>query len=322
MKKSLVLALAFMLVSAITLIFKPVKVFASNSEDLNNGKVFLEAKEAGFGIVWNDEEFKPEMPVVLIDGRVYIPLREFANRAGFIVDWNGKNESITIKRFKYFMTQEGFLLNGIKYTFFGVDKYDYSYDKTFTESDFVRLDDSKESGKFAEIPQEAALIALRSYFRDRNPEPVDEWKVDVYFDYKKYCWVIEIGTIYIPFSITEETIDGETIWAMNGSTIVKYGDIVFTIDYNDGTLEEYSTFFLGSIYRPELTTIFSASETVDLDADIVGNRIIWNRKKYASELPVVMINNRIYIPLREFAYQAELTVDLNEEEKTITVLRE
>ena len=206
-----------------------------NSNIVNtSARTVLEACTAGFEILWNDNVCKPEMPVVVIDGRAYIPLREFANEAGFIVGWNGDEEIITINRFEFYESNEGVLDNGIKYSFFGKDKYDFSFDKTVKERRLKRNDRYDDIQEPAKTPREAA----ETISKDLSP---DEWTVDVYFDFKTDCWVVELQTI--PMTVTETMIDGMPSLVFRGYEGIKDGAIIYTVSRTDGAVASYSNFY-------------------------------------------------------------------------------
>ena len=286
-------------------------------------KTFVDVGITVFKIMWNDYEFKPNMPVVTFDGKSYIPIREFANEAGFIVDWNGENKSVMIKKSEFFCTQEGGLDNDskyteVKYTFFGKDKYNLSLDKVFEHRAFSPITWSKYNGfgKIPKTPKEAALSVVSSSFSNKEPWPDVIWSVDVFLDYKTDCWVIEIKHETIPLSITEETIDGTPTIIMKGSAVIIEGDIVCIINRNDGTFAAYSTFAEGEIIKPQLTTSYNTTKSV-IEAEITEFEIMWDGEEFKPEAPILLIDGRTYVPLCEFANKAGLTIHWNTEEALI-----
>lgn len=81
MKKKIVIVVPLILI-ALTLL-----VFAQQE---------LMAKIVNFDIYVNSEQKQFENPIVVIDGRTYIPLREVAETLGMDVEWNESDRSISI----------------------------------------------------------------------------------------------------------------------------------------------------------------------------------------------------------------------------------
>ena len=208
--------------------------------------------------------------------------------------------------------------HGIEYSYYGKDKYDHSLDKIFTQREFVQFGKFEDGEKNVENPQEAALLALASSFGNINPS-ADDLTLDVFYDFKTDCWVVEPQAI--PFSLTEEEIDGVPVLIIKGLSSIMEGDEIITVNRRNGVITSYSTFLLGPIHRPVQTMICDYSENDIIEADLAGFKITWNGDEYKPEMPLVAIDGRTYIPLREFANKAELLVDWDEIEKTITIDR-
>lgn len=48
-------------------------------------------------IIMNEKEMKFELPVVAIDGSIYVPLREAAKKANLDIKWNGDEQKVVLK---------------------------------------------------------------------------------------------------------------------------------------------------------------------------------------------------------------------------------
>jgi hypothetical protein len=91
------------------------------------------ANEVDFKVVINGEEHKFNQPIVTIEDRTYLPIREFCNAAGYSINWDeeGRVVSMSDKKEVVFnddvcISREGALESGRKYIFYGTDKQDFS----------------------------------------------------------------------------------------------------------------------------------------------------------------------------------------------------
>jgi hypothetical protein len=106
-----------------------------------------------------------------------------------------------------------------------------------------------------------------------------------------------------------------------GYSGIMEGDLITTINRRSGVLNVYSTFHLGSIYRPERVIQYDTSTEQSIDTIIAEFKINWDGVEYNSEMPLMVIDGRTYISLREFANKAGLAVDWNGDEQIITIDR-
>ncbi len=73
------------------IIFTSITVFAEDSN-------IFTAMKATFGIVIDGENFESENPVVAIDGKTYLPLKETGDVLGVDVKWNAEKRQVEINK--------------------------------------------------------------------------------------------------------------------------------------------------------------------------------------------------------------------------------
>jgi len=100
------------------------------------------ATEVDFKIVMNGEERTFHQPIVAIEGRTYLPIREFCDAVGYSISWDEEGRVVSMSDKKglifnddLFTSREGVLENGRKYVFYGTDKYDFSLENYIEEFD-------------------------------------------------------------------------------------------------------------------------------------------------------------------------------------------
>ena len=73
------------------IIFTSITVFAEDSN-------IFTAMKATFSIVVDGENFESENPVVAINGRTYLPLKETGDVLGVDVKWNAEKDKLKLIR--------------------------------------------------------------------------------------------------------------------------------------------------------------------------------------------------------------------------------
>jgi len=98
------------------------------------------ATEVDFKIVMNGEERTFHQPIVAIEGRTYLPIREFCDAVGYSISWDEEGRVVSMSDKKglifnddLFTSREGVLENGRKYVFYGTDKHDFSLENYIKE---------------------------------------------------------------------------------------------------------------------------------------------------------------------------------------------
>ena len=93
----------------------------------------ITATEVDFKIVINEEEYTFNLPIMTIEGRAYLPAREFCNAIGYSINWDEEgrvvsmlDENALVFDDDIFSSREGVLENGRKYIFYGADKHNFS----------------------------------------------------------------------------------------------------------------------------------------------------------------------------------------------------
>lgn len=196
-------------------------------------KTISEAQLVDFKVIVNNNEFESELPTVVIDGRTYLPLREYANELGLTVDWDAKTETITLNKFEFLESFEGTMDNGVTYSFFGIDKRpELSLKKCVEEYGLIRdslYDRYPRVKGRTETPKEAAQIAYY-YLGPQNPN-LERDIVNVFYDFKTDCWVAE-----------REEKPRNKDGALIGRMTVTSASTIITVNRNDGLVGGYTSF--------------------------------------------------------------------------------
>lgn len=88
----------FILITIIIIITSSLVIFAKD-----NIKLTYEGYESNIKILFNDKEVKFDLPIIMINGHTYIPLRETAQKANVNIAWiKEKNEILLNEDFTYF----------------------------------------------------------------------------------------------------------------------------------------------------------------------------------------------------------------------------
>lgn len=122
MKKYTMIILSFVLFSvilgSIVVSAFSVRQFTANEVDF---KIIINGKECGF-----------EQPIVTIEDRTYLPIREFCDAIGYDINWDSEKEEVLMSNKKNIfsdsikVSREGILENGRKYIFHGIDEQNFN----------------------------------------------------------------------------------------------------------------------------------------------------------------------------------------------------
>lgn len=188
-----------------------------------------------YQIFVDGEKTQFTMPIVTIDDRTYIPLREAGEQLGWEVNWDESNKEIHMnsnqtnyldsKEFIEEMgeSQEGILESGRKYKYlaqkdFAMPNEEFIYNKFITTMKLFKYDveDIPNTDPILTIEQ-AAEVGEK--YLDDHIYPVDAINYIILYDFKNQVWVI------LEDVVNKGVTYGGDLLAIrkNGEVIGKYG---------------------------------------------------------------------------------------------------
>ena len=103
------------------------------------------ANEVDYAIIIDEEDYNFTGPIVTINDKTYLPVREFANALGYRVDWNEERREVSIMDQRdcfiddVYTTREGVLKNGRKYKFYGTDKQKFNIQNYLNQESLIKF---------------------------------------------------------------------------------------------------------------------------------------------------------------------------------------
>ena len=198
----------------------------------------LIAHRVDYRIFVNGEEKQFDMPIVTIDDRTYIPLREAGEQFGWEVTWDESTKEIHMNanqtdcldsnEFIAAMeeSKEGTLANGRKYKYlaqkdFAMPNEEFIYNEFIEMMDLSKFTYEKFSDYAHILTIEQAAEAGEFYLND-NIYPVDAINYIILYDFKNQVWIITEDVVgkYV-------TYGGDLIAIRkNGEVIGKFGSSI------------------------------------------------------------------------------------------------
>lgn len=178
MKKRIIIALSLVVGSVIlaTVVTAALSTrqFTANEVDF---KIFIDEKEQNFN-----------QPIVTIEDRTYLPIREFCDAAGFDINWDEEGRVVSMSDKKEFVfsdnvgiSREGVLENGRKYVFYGTDKQDFNIQSYIEKMELFTS--MIYDAKIQEETIEAIAEKIEVLF-GLDKVPVEMAEITVYYDMK------------------------------------------------------------------------------------------------------------------------------------------
>ena len=149
------------------------------------------AKEVDYIVEINGEVQSFELPVVSIEDRSYVALRQLCEKIGYQVDWIGEERKIKLstkeKNLPYYeditKSKEGELSNGRAYYF--TNKEDFSY-----QEQIEQLGLSTAQSQYGEVPTAKMAAELGQIFLGYENSNIDDITIQVYFDKEEDAWYV------------------------------------------------------------------------------------------------------------------------------------
>ena len=188
MKKVLII---FLLATIATLTIATSVLFA-------NSETTLTAHLVNFRILVNGEDRNFTYPIVVINDRTYVPLREVGEALNMDVKWCAEDRKISITSnhrnngaFERPSASEGILSTGIQYVFVDTD-FNVNY---FIEQNLFDISWDIDSKVIAKTPKEVAekgQYYLHPSFRDRDPNSPSNLGIKVRYCGETDSWVLQL----------------------------------------------------------------------------------------------------------------------------------
>ena len=179
MKKSVLI----LLIAVLLMI--PFAIYAIVAEKLMTDNV-------SFTVTIDSRDQIFDMPVVTVDDKLYVPLDEFCEKLGFQIHIDEKSGGINVRNNQSTqnitsISQEGTLITGRKYTFWGTDK------ETFNLQNYIHEHKLKYSTEYdtqecASTPEKAAELA-QSHFALEHMS-AEQVSIQVHYDMETDSWVL------------------------------------------------------------------------------------------------------------------------------------
>jgi hypothetical protein len=161
--------------------------------------------QVDYRILINEEHVDFNSPLITVDNRLYVSLRELSEFLGYEVLWNGergevslKSEELTEKMF--YTSFEGILSSGVKYKFHGKDEDVFNFNE-FRERYQYKQKRRVDAILIARTPAEAAELGqfyLNPGLRNLQPGQFARgYEEDPYTFSLRYCsetdnWVLQL----------------------------------------------------------------------------------------------------------------------------------
>lgn len=248
----------------------------------------FEAVEPTFEVLVNDENFYSDPPVVVIDGRTYLPLRALGDCLGVYVEWNGELGQVEVRSTKKPAPSPSALENGyVKFKDIPNFAKCTGYPLLRQQPGKISLGYIYSYGYF--IEQEHLTATMDAYMAILAECGFEKWRFD------------ETPNSSAQFMLNKTTgrmmivqIQGGTVWLS----------------------------VLRKTRSAEDWTLLNEGKTIPqkkFNAVTAGFKVMVNGKEFVSENPAMVINDRTYLPLRAMGDCLGVFVDWDEETKTVIV---
>ena len=208
MKKTLII---FLLATIVSLTIATSVLFA-------NSETTFTAHLVNFRILVNNEERNFTYPIVVINDRTYVPLREVGEALNMDVKWCAEEREILITSnqnnngaFERPSASEGILSTGIRYIFLDTEFNLENLNKRYT----IKI----ETKIIAQTPKEAAEkghFYLNPAFRKIDPSVETRIVISVHYCSETSNWILQLSTpkseppiVGIPPVVVINRIDGK-----------------------------------------------------------------------------------------------------------------
>ena len=235
-----------------------------------------------FDVLINGEKFNSDPPVIVIEGRTYLPLRAMGDALGVSVEWNSKLNQVEVSTTKKLANETASAKNAYK-DFNDVSDFGVitgispaAYEREETEYGYV-------TSYGYEIPTADVSAILTAYF---DALTVAGFETYYYNDSLGY------ETMFLLNSKTGRMIN----LLLNGNIII------VSIIETTHTPEEW-----------EILDSGAKLPVKNYDAVAAGFKVFVDGEEFISENPVLVVEGRTYLPLRAMGDALGVSVEWNDE---------
>lgn len=275
MKKTLKILLAFML---ITITLMSTTAFATEK---------YQAVEPTFEVLVNGEHFYSSPPIVVIDGRTYLPLRALGECLGIYVEWDATLGQVEVSSTKEAIPPY---------------KVDNAYEKFSDVPDFGKVTGLKP---FAEQEDTSVFGYAVSIGYQTNPKDmsaaIDKYIATLAENSYELWYEGKSGNYNASLYLKKDT--GRMV-----NVLARSDEVVITILKKPRSEEEW--------------ILLDAGKTLPqkkFDAVTAGFKVMVDGTEFVSENPAMVINDRTYLPLRAMGDALGVFVDWDAENQTVIV---
>lgn len=196
----------FVLITIIIIVISSLAIFAKD-----NVKLKYEAYESNIKVLFNDKEIKFDLPITIINGNTYVPLREAAQKANVNITWLREKNEILLNEdltyfdiYKVFETLFEFKLSDeskiLEYSYTVKDEKQYLYTKvSIDKKDVEFIRDFTEDNEWKLVEHWTCSPNLKSICYWWDLLSLDE----TILSYKKFKTGIHFETREVCLFITE-----------------------------------------------------------------------------------------------------------------------
>ena len=234
-----------------------------------------------FDVLVGGERFYSELPVIVIDGRTYLPLRALGDLLGVYVEWNDKTSQVEVSTTKEVLKKEPAVENGY-------DKFDDVPDFAKVTKNEIVMNEAS-STDFGYVTSFAYTLSNENLATDTL----------AYIE-----TVLSLGFVQYFYDNSQGY---ETMLLLNEETgrminlVLQGNAMVVTIFEEKHTLDEWQ--------------ILDAGESLpqkEYEATDAGFKVYVDGEEFISENPPIVVEGRTYLPLRAMGDLLGVNVQWND----------
>ncbi len=246
-----------------------------------------EAIEPKFEVLVDGEHFYSNPPIVVIDGRTYLPLRAMGECLGIYVDWNAELGQVEVSSTKDAIPP------------FQVDN---AYEAFYDVPDFGKVTGCKSYATQEDASVFGYAVSIGYQIKPKDiPAAIDKY-VNALAENTYELWYEDSsGNYNASLYLKKDT--GRMV-----NVLVRSEDVVITILKKPRSEEDWILLEAGKKLPQK-----------KFDAVVAGFKVMVDGKEFVSENPPMVINDRTYLPLRAMGDCLGVFVDWDEETQTVIV---
>ena len=248
------------------------------------------AVEPTFDVLVNGERFYSDPPVIVIEGRTYLPLRAMGDCLGVYVEWNSQKSQVEVSTTKEATPKQPEVKD--------------SYERFTDVPDFGKLTNLSPSAE-EELPTDIGYMSSYGY-----EIPVDNLSSAI-SSYLEQLLVAGYEEYFYDDSQGYETIllfreeSGRMI-----NLVLLENKLVVSVMEKKHTSDEWIALDSGQ-----------ALPAKEFDAVTAGFKVLVDNKEFVSENPALVVDGRTYLPLRAMGDCLGVDVEWNSEKGQVEVTK-